>query len=167
MATIEVVLGDITEQDVDAIVTAANESLLGGGGVDWAVHQAAGPRLAEAGGAIAPCDPGDAKATPAFDLDPPVHHVIHTVGPVWDGGAYGEAEILASCYQRCLQVADELGVRSVAFPAIATGVYGYPPQQAARIAVETIRSTPTAVTDVRLIAFDQQTRDILQAALNP
>jgi O-acetyl-ADP-ribose deacetylase len=167
MATIEVVLGDITEQDVDAIVTAANESLLGGGGVDWAVHQAAGPRLAEAGGAIAPCDPGDAKATPAFDLDPPVRHVIHTVGPVWDGGAYGEAEILASCYQRCLQVADELGVRSVAFPAIATGVYGYPPQQAARIAVETIRSTPTAVTDVRLIAFDQQTRDILQAALNP
>jgi O-acetyl-ADP-ribose deacetylase len=167
MATIEVVLGDITEQDVDAIVTAANESLLGGGGVDWAVHQAAGPRLAEAGGAIAPCDPGDAKATPAFDLDPPVRHVIHTVGPVWDGGAYGEAEILASCYRRCLQVADELGARSVAFPAIATGVYGYPPHQAARIAVETIMSTPTAVENVRLIAFDQQTRDILQAALSP
>jgi O-acetyl-ADP-ribose deacetylase len=167
MATIEVVLGDITEQDVDAIVTAANESLLGGGGVDWAVHQAAGPRLAEAGGAIAPCDPGDAKATPAFDLDPPVRHFIHTVGPVWDGGAYGEAEILASCYRRCLQVADELGARSVAFPAIATGVYGYPPHQAARIAVETIRSTPTAVENVRLIAFDQQTRDILQAALSP
>lgn len=167
MATIEVVLGDITEQNVDALVTAANESLLGGGGVDWAVHQAAGPRLAEAGGAIAPCDPGDAKATPAFDLDPPVRHVIHTVGPVWDGGAYGEAEILASCYRRCLQVAEELSARSVAFPTIATGVYGYPPQQAARIAVETIRSTPTAVEHIRLIAFDQPTHDILQAALNP
>lgn len=166
MATIEVVLGDITEQNVDAIVTAANESLLGGGGVDWAVHQAAGPRLAEAGAAIAPCDPGDAKATPAFDLDPPVRHVIHTVGPVWDGGAYGEAEILASCYRRCLQVADDLGARSVAFPAIATGVYGYPAQQAARIAVETIRATPTAVEHIRLIAFDQPTREILQAALN-
>jgi O-acetyl-ADP-ribose deacetylase (regulator of RNase III) len=124
--------------DVDVIVTAANESLLGGGGVDWAVHQAAGPQLAQAGAAVAPCDPGDAKATPAFDLDPPVRHVIHTVGPVWDGGAYGETEILASCYRRCLQVADELGAGSVAFPAIATGVYGYPPEQAARIAVETI-----------------------------
>jgi O-acetyl-ADP-ribose deacetylase len=167
MATIEVVLGDITEQNVDAIVTAANESLLGGGGVDWAVHQAAGPRLAESGAAIAPCDPGDAKATPAFNLDPPVRHVIHTVGPVWDGGAYGEAEILVSCYRRSLQVADELGARTIAFPAIATGVYGYPPGQAARIAVQTIRSTPTAVEHVRLIAFDQETRDILQAALNP
>jgi O-acetyl-ADP-ribose deacetylase (regulator of RNase III) len=166
MATIEVVLGDITEQDVDVIVTAANESLLGGGGVDWAVHQAAGPRLAEAGAAIAPCDPGDAKATPAFDLDPPVRHVIHTVGPVWDGGAYGEAEILASCYRRCLQVADGLGARSVAFPAIATGVYGYPPRQAARIAVETIRATATAVERIRLIAFDQPAHDILQTALN-
>jgi O-acetyl-ADP-ribose deacetylase len=166
MATIEVVLGDITEQNVDAIVTAANESLLGGGGVDWAVHQAAGPRLAEAGAAIAPCDPGDAKATPAFNLNPPVRHVIHTVGPVWDGGAYGEAEILASCYRRSLQVADELGARSVAFPAIATGVYGYPPRQAAKIAVEIIRSTPTAVEHIRLIAFDQQTHDILQAELH-
>jgi O-acetyl-ADP-ribose deacetylase (regulator of RNase III) len=87
VATIEVVVGDIVAEQVDAIVTAANESLLGGGGVDRAVHQAAGPRLAEAGAAIAPCEPGDAKATPAFDLDPPVRHVIHTVGPVWDGGA--------------------------------------------------------------------------------
>lgn len=96
MAVIEVVRGDITRENVDAIVTAANESLLGGGGVDWAVHKAAGPRLAEAGGRIAPCDPGDAKATPAFDLDPQVRYVIHTVGPVWDGGAYG------SCQGWCL-----------------------------------------------------------------
>jgi O-acetyl-ADP-ribose deacetylase len=166
VAVIEVVLGDITAQDVDVIVTAANESLLGGGGVDGAVHRAAGPRLAEAGAAIAPCEPGDAMATPAFNLDPPVRHVIHTVGPVWEGGSYGEAEILAACYMRSLQVADTLGARSVAFPAIATGVYGFPPEQAAKIAVETIRSTSTAVEHVRLVAFDQPTRDLLQAALN-
>jgi O-acetyl-ADP-ribose deacetylase (regulator of RNase III) len=167
MPAIEVVLGDITAQDVDAIVTAANESLLGGGGVDGAVHRAAGPRLARAGAAIGPCDPGDAMATPAFDLDPPVRHVIHTVGPVWEGGGYGEADILASCYRRSLQVADMLGARSVAFPAIATGVYGFPPDQAAKIAVHTIKSTPTTVEQVRLVAFDQPARDMLQAALNP
>jgi len=166
VAVIEVVLGDITDEQVDAIVTAANESLLGGGGVDWAVHHAAGPRLAEAGAAIAPCDPGDAKATPAFDLDPPVRHIIHTVGPVWDGGAYGEADIPASCYRRSLQVADQLAARSIAFPAIATGVYGFPPAHAARIAVSTIRSTPTAVERIRLVAFDEATRDLLQAALD-
>ena len=167
MTAIEVVLGDITVQDVDAIVTAANESLLGGGGVDGAIHRAAGPRLAEAGAAIGPCDPGDAMATPAFDLDPPVRHIIHTVGPVWEGGGYGEADILASCYRRSLQVADTLGARSVAFPAIANGIYGFPPDQAAQIAVDTIKSTPTTVEQVRLAAFDQSARDILQAALNP
>jgi O-acetyl-ADP-ribose deacetylase len=165
MAAIEVVLGDITEQGVDAIVTAANESLLGGGGVDGAIHRAAGPRLAEAGAAIAPCDPGDAMATPAFDLDPPVRHVIHTVGPVWEGGGHGEDGILASCYRRSLQVADELGARSVAFPAIATGVYGFPPGQAAKIAVEAIRSTPTAVELVRIVAFDGASREVLEAVL--
>ena len=122
-ARIQVVLGDITDEGVDAIVTAANESLMGGGGVDGAIHRAAGPRLAVPGHDIAPCDPGDARATPAFDLDPPERHVIHTVGSVWDGGAYGEEEVLASCFRRCLAVADELGVKSMAFPAIATGVY--------------------------------------------
>lgn len=164
MPVIEVVLGDITREDVDAIVTAANESLLGGGGVDGAIHQAAGPRLAEAGAAIAPCEPGDAMATPAFDLDPPVRHVIHTVGPVWEGGQYGEAEILASCYRRSLEVGDEIGARSVAFPAIATGVYGFPPDQAARIAVSTIIATPTSVELVRLVAFDESTANLLKAA---
>jgi O-acetyl-ADP-ribose deacetylase (regulator of RNase III) len=139
MTAIEVLLGDITAQNVDAIVTAANESLLGGGGVDGAIHRAAGPRLAEAGAAIAPCEPGDAMATPAFDLDPPVRQVIHTVGPVWEGGSYGETEVLASCYRRSLQVAGVMGARSVAFPAIATGVYGFPPELAAKIAVQTIR----------------------------
>jgi len=166
MVTIEVMLGDITAQDVDAIVTAANESLLGGGGVDGAVHRAAGPRLAAAGAAIGPCNPGDAKATPAFDLDPPVRHVIHTVGPVWEGGGFSEAEILASCYRRSLEVADGLRARSVAFPAIATGAYGFPAERAAKIAVETIRSAPTAVEKVHLIAFDEPTRDLLAAALD-
>jgi O-acetyl-ADP-ribose deacetylase len=165
MANIEVLLGDITEQDVDAIVTAANQSLRGGGGVDGAIHRAAGRRLAEAGAALAPCQPGDAVATPAFDLDPPVRHVIHTVGPIWQGGSYGEVGILASCYRRSLEVADQLGASSVAFPAIATGVYGFPSRQAAQIAVETIRSTPTSVGQVRLVAFDEATRDLLAAAL--
>jgi O-acetyl-ADP-ribose deacetylase (regulator of RNase III) len=165
MATIEVVLSDITTQDVDAIVNAADQSLRGGAGVDGAIHRAAGPRPAAAGAAIGPCRPGDAMATPAFDLDPPVRHVIHTVGPVWHGGRYGEAEILASCYRRSLEVADGLRARSVAFPAIATGVYGFPAAQAAQIAVETIRSTPTGVEVVRLIAFDEPTRELLAQAL--
>jgi O-acetyl-ADP-ribose deacetylase (regulator of RNase III) len=166
MAVIEVVLGDITGQDVDVIVTAANESLLGGGGVDGAIHRAAGPRLAQAGAALAPCDSGDAVATPGFNLDPPIRHVIHTVGPIWEGGDYGESDVLASCYRRSLQVADQLGARSIAFPAIATGVYGFPPDQAARIAVTTIRSTPTTVALVRMVAFDASTRDLLTTALN-
>ncbi|GAB2942064.1 O-acetyl-ADP-ribose deacetylase [Micromonospora polyrhachis] len=164
MPAIEVVLGDITSENVDAIVTAANESLLGGGGVDGAIHRAAGPRLAEAGAAIAPCEPGNAMATPAFDLHPPIRHVIHTVGPVWEGGGYGEAEILASCYRRSLAVADELRARSVAFPAIATGVYGFPPDQAAKIAISTIISTRTDVEKVRMVAFDESTRRLLAAA---
>jgi O-acetyl-ADP-ribose deacetylase (regulator of RNase III) len=165
VTVIEIVLGDITREHVDAIVTAANESLLGGGGVDGAIHRAAGPRLAQAGGAIGPCEPGDAVATPAFDLDPPVRHVIHTVGPIWEGGGHGEADVLASCYRQSLQLADELGVRTVAFPAIATGVYGFPPDQAARIAVATIGTTPTAVQRIRLVAFDVDTRKHLQAAI--
>jgi O-acetyl-ADP-ribose deacetylase (regulator of RNase III) len=167
MVAIEVVIGDITAEDVDAIVNAANKSLQGGGGVDGAIHRAAGRRLAEAGAAIGPCLPGDAMATPAFDLDPPVRHVIHTVGPVWKGGGQGEADILASCYRRSLEVADTLRARSVAFPAIATGIYGFPPQLAAQIAVASIRSTATAVELVRLVAFDEVTRDLLAAALSP
>jgi O-acetyl-ADP-ribose deacetylase len=165
MAVIEVVLGDITSEQTDAIVTAANESLMGGGGVDGAIHRAAGHRLADAGAAIGPCQPGDAMATPAFDLDPPVKHVIHTVGPVWAGGGYGEADILASCYRRCLEVADELGAQTIAFPAIATGIYGFPPQEAAGIAVAAIQSATTTVTRVRLVAFDEATHNLLAAEL--
>jgi O-acetyl-ADP-ribose deacetylase len=164
MAVIEVVMGDIIEQRVDAVVTAANESLLGGGGVDGAIHRAAGPRLAQAGGAIGPCQPGNAMATPAFNLDPPIRHVIHTVGPIWRGGGHGEADILASCYRRSLQVADQLGARSIAFPAIATGIYGFPAEQAARIAVATLRSTPTNVELIRLVAFNDEAHGYLQAA---
>jgi O-acetyl-ADP-ribose deacetylase (regulator of RNase III) len=164
VAVIEVVLGDITREHVDAVVTAANESLMGGGGVDGAIHRAAGPWLARAGGDAGPCAPGEAIATPAFDLDPPVRHVIHTVGPIWEGGGAGEAEILASCYRRSLQVADEVGARSVAFPAIATGIYGFPPERAARIAVDTIASTATKVERIRLVAFDETTRKLLQGA---
>ncbi|MCX4683805.1 macro domain-containing protein [Kitasatospora purpeofusca] len=165
MPVIEVVQGDITLQETDAIVTAANESLMGGGGVDGAIHRAAGRYLADAGAAIGPCEPGDAMATPAFDLNPPVRHVIHTVGPVWEGGDYGEAEVLASCYRRCLEVADELDAKSVAFPAIATGVYGFPVEEAAQICVATLRASSTGVERIRLVAFDQQAHDLLVAAL--
>jgi O-acetyl-ADP-ribose deacetylase (regulator of RNase III) len=166
LATIEVVQGDITREQVDAIVNAANSSLRGGGGVDGAIHRAAGPRLSEAGAALAPCPPGEAVATPAFDLYPPVRHVIHTVGPVWRGGDQGEAELLASCYRRSLGIADELGVRSIAFPAISTGVYGFPSDQAAAIAVGTARATPAQVQLIRLVAFDAATRDLLRDAIS-
>ena len=166
MPAIEVTLGDITLAHVDAIVTAANESLLGGGGVDAAIHSAAGPRLAVAGAALAPCAPGEAVATPAFDLDPPIRHVIHAVGPVWEGGSYAEADILASCYRHSLQTADAIGARTIAFPAIATGVYGFPPDQAARIAVTTLTTTPAQVQQIQLVAFDDTTYHHLITALD-
>jgi len=152
------VRADITGEAVDAIVNAANTSLLGGGGVDGAIHRAAGPELLEACRALGGCSTDDAKATPGFAL--PARWVIHTVGPVWQGGSSGEAELLASCYHRSLEVADELGARSVAFPAISTGVYGYPAEEAASIAVDTIRSTPTSVELVELVAFDDRTREL-------
>lgn len=166
MTEIEVIRADITRLGVDAIVNAANESLLGGGGVDGAIHRAAGPRLSEAGAKLAPCNPGDAVLTPSFDLDPPIRYVIHTVGPVWEGGGDGEAEILASCYRRSLELADQVGATSVAFPAIATGVYGYPRDQAAQIAVDTIRATPTRVRRIVLVAFDEPTHQLLTAAVS-
>ena len=160
---LEVVKGDITSEAVDAIVNAANSSLLGGGGVDGAIHRAAGPELLEACRALHGCPTGDAKATPGFRL--PARWVIHTVGPVWRGGTAGEADLLASCSRRSLEVAEELGARSVAFPAISTGVYGYPAEEAATVAVDTIRATPTPVDLVRLVAFDDRTRRLYEERL--
>lgn len=161
---LEAVWGDITTEAVDAIVNAANSSLLGGGGVDGAIHRAAGPELAEACRALGGCPTGEAKATPGFRL--PARWVIHTVGPVWRGGASGEADLLASCYRRSLEVADEIGAGSVAFPAISTGVYGYPTEEAATVAVDTIRSTPTAVELVKLVAFDEATLQLYERSLS-
>ena len=160
---IEVVRGDITAERVDAIVNAANQSLLGGGGVDGAIHRAAGRELLEACRELGGCPTGDARATPGFRL--PARWVIHAVGPRWRGGGHDEERLLASCYRRSLEVADELGARSIAFPAISTGIYGFPAGPAARIAVDTLRSTPTEVELVRLVAFDAGTERLLREAL--
>lgn len=165
---IEAVAGDITTQDVDAIVNAANNALGGGGGVDGAIHRAAGvAALRAACELLGGCPTGDARATPGFNLA--AQWIIHTVGPRWRGGGHGEAELLASCYRRCLVVASELGARRVAFPAISTGIYGYPRAQAAEIAVGTIRTTlaavPLGIELVRLVAFDEATYDHYRALL--
>jgi len=158
------VQGDITREQVDAVVNAANQALGGGGGVDGAIHRAAGAAelhaaCAELGG----CATGDVKATPGFAL--PARWIIHAVGPRYRDGKHGEPELLASCYRRSLEVADELGAKSVAFPAISTGIYGYPREDAARIAVETLRSTPTEVELARLVAFDDETLRLYEELL--
>jgi O-acetyl-ADP-ribose deacetylase len=157
--------GDITKVDADAIVNAANTSLLGGGGVDGAIHRAGGPEILAESRLLGGCATGDAKATTAGRL--PARHVIHAVGPVWSGGAAGEEELLASAYRRAVEVAGELGCRSVAFPAISCGIYGFPPERAAPIAlrttVEAASRTPT-VRELHHVAFADDVRRCYAAA---
>jgi O-acetyl-ADP-ribose deacetylase (regulator of RNase III) len=148
---IEAVLGDITRQAVDAIVNAANSTLLGGGGVDGAIHRAAGPELLQACRRLGGCPPGEARITPGFRL--PARWVVHTVGPVWRGGGRGEAELLRSCYVRSLALAESKGARTVAFPSISTGAYGYPLDRAARVAVAAVREGLAENPSVELVRF--------------
>ncbi len=158
---IEVVRGDITAQDVDAVVNAANSSLLGGGGVDGAIHRAGGPAILAECRRLGGCETGDAKATTAGEL--PARWVIHTVGPVWRGGGAGEADLLASCHRRSLAVASELGARSVAFPAISCGIYGYPPELAAPVALGAVQGHELDL--VRFVLFGDATYEAFRAAL--
>ena len=158
--TLHVVKGDITRCEVGAIVNAANESLLGGGGVDGAIHHAAGPELLAACRLLDGCRTGDAKITPGFRLK--AAHVIHTVGPVWRGGTHGEADLLASCYQKSLKLADASGIRTIAFPAISTGIYGYPLEQATTIAVGTVlkyleNQPESDISEITFVCFDDAT----------
>jgi O-acetyl-ADP-ribose deacetylase (regulator of RNase III) len=159
-ARIDVVQGDITTLPVDAIVNAANTSLLGGGGVDGAIHRAAGPRLLEATREIGGCPTGEARLTPGFDL--PAKWIIHTVGPVWQGGKAGEDELLASCYRLSLALARDQGVETIAFPAISTGAYGYPLERAARIALREVAvdlaATPTISKAIFALRSDESYR---------
>ena len=163
---IEVVEGDITKQRVDAIVNAANTTLLGGGGVDGAIHRAAGPELLEECRTLGGCPTGEARITKGYRL--PARYVIHTVGPVWSGGKRREPELLRSCYVNALRVAAQHGVRSIAFPSISTGAYRYPIEQAARIAVDTVRAAlerPTSVELVRFVCFSRSDLEVYRNLL--
>ena len=161
-----VVEGDITAMEVDAIVNAANESLLGGGGVDGAIHRAAGPEVLEECRSIGGCPTGEARITKGYKL--PAKHVIHTVGPVWSGGGRGEEDLLASCYRNSLALARERGLKSIAFPAISTGVYRFPLDRAAQISVSTVADEiggDETIERVVFCCFGRQSADAFQTAL--
>lgn len=165
-ATLKIIQADITTLHVDAIVNAANSSLLGGGGVDGAIHRAAGPELLTECRGLGGCKTGEAKITGGYRL--PARWVIHTVGPVWQGGDHGEDELLAGCYRHSLKLAEQKCVESIAFPAISTGVYGFPADRAARIAVATVRSTLAhcpGIREVMFVCFDAATAAIYQSLL--
>jgi O-acetyl-ADP-ribose deacetylase (regulator of RNase III) len=165
MPQLEVVRGDITKLTVDAIVNAANSSLLGGGGVDGAIHRAAGKELLRACEKLGGCPTGSAKATPGFNL--PAKWVFHAVGPVWSGGSRNEDDLLAGCYRRCMELAREHGVQSIAFPAISTGIYRFPRQRAAEIAVQTVREQLQSGGPERILfcCFDDETAEIYRKLL--
>jgi O-acetyl-ADP-ribose deacetylase (regulator of RNase III) len=158
---IDIVRGNITTFDVDAIVNAANTTLLGGGGVDGAIHRAAGPELLAECRTLGGCQPGEAKLTQGYRL--PARFVIHTVGPVWTGGKRGEAQILANCYRNSLQLAVENRIKTIAFPAISCGAYGYPIREAARIAIETTREFLATHDKIDKVIFAVWTKDIYEA----
>ena len=166
MGKLEIITGDITEQDVDAIVNAANCSLLGGGGVDGAIHRAAGPELLAECSTLHGCETGKAKITKGYRLK--ARYVIHTPGPVWHGGGHGEEALLASCYRSCMALAAENGCKTVDFPSISTGVYHFPLEKASRIAVDTITACLEeypAIERVRMVCFNQHTQRFYQTAL--
>jgi len=163
---IEIVDADITTLSVDAIVNAANEALAPGGGVCGAIHRAAGPELASACAELGGCPTGESRITPGFDL--PARHVIHSVGPVWGGGERGEGKLLASCYRSALHLAAENGLTLIAFPAISTGIYGFPPDRAAFIALRTVRETLPHVPNIDRVVFccfGEESRELHEAAL--